>query len=77
MNGHPVDCVDKKGWSPLLYAHFQNHQDCVLALMEAKTEQVSERHGYCYIMDQCYGVRQGRNINILQSLPGLFLKTHI
>ena len=53
MNGHPVDCVDKKGWSPLLYAHFQNHQDCVLALMEAKTEQVSERHGYCYIMDQC------------------------
>ena len=40
LSDHPVDCIDRKGWSPLLYAHFQNHQDCVLALMEAKPEQV-------------------------------------
>ena len=39
-NDHPVDCVDSKGWSPLLYAHFQDHQDCVLALMKANPQQV-------------------------------------
>lgn len=37
---HPVDCVDNKGWSPLLYAHFQNNQDCVLELMKVKPQQV-------------------------------------
>lgn len=42
-NNHPVDCVDAKGWSPLLYAHFRHHQQCVLALMKAKPHQA--RHG--------------------------------
>lgn len=39
-HGHPVDCRDAKGWPPLLYAHFEDHQDCVLALMRAKPGQV-------------------------------------
>ncbi len=38
--GHTVDCRDAKGWSPLLYAHFEDHQDCVLALMRARPQQV-------------------------------------
>ena len=41
-HGHPVDCRDAKGWPPLLYAHFVDHQDCVLALMKAKPAQVRE-----------------------------------
>ena len=41
-HGHPVDCRDAKGWPPLLYAHFVDHQDCVLALMRAKPAQVRE-----------------------------------
>lgn len=39
-HGHPVECRDERGWPPLLYAHFQNHQECVLALMRAKPKQV-------------------------------------
>lgn len=38
---HQVACRDDTGWPPLLYAHFQNHQDCVLALMKAEPQQVS------------------------------------
>lgn len=38
---HVVDCRDNIGWPPLLYAHFQKHQECVLALMKAKPKQVS------------------------------------
>ena len=37
-----MDCRDAKGWPPLLYAHFVDHQDCVLALMKAKPAQVRE-----------------------------------
>ena len=44
-HGHPVDCRDAKGWPPLLYAHFVDHQDCVLALMRAKPAQVREGEG--------------------------------
>ncbi len=39
--GHVVDCRDAKGWSPLLYAHFEDHQDSVLALMKARPQQVT------------------------------------
>ena len=39
-HGHPVECRDERGWPPLLYAHFQNHQECVLALMRANPKQV-------------------------------------
>lgn len=38
--GHQVDCVDKCGWPPLLYANFKAHESCVLALMKPKPEQV-------------------------------------
>ena len=39
-HSHEVDCRDELGWPPLLYAHFQDHQECVLALMKAKPQQV-------------------------------------
>lgn len=39
-SGHQVDCVDKYGWPPLLYANFKAHESCVLALMKPKPEQV-------------------------------------
>lgn len=42
---HPVDCRDAQGWPPLLYAHFQNHHECVLALMRAQPKQVCECNG--------------------------------
>ena len=38
--GHQVDCVDRYGWPPLLYANFKAHESCVLALMKPKPEQV-------------------------------------
>lgn len=38
--GHQVDCVDKCGWPPLLYANFKAHESCVLALMKPKPDQV-------------------------------------
>lgn len=38
--GHQVDCLDRHGWPPLLYANFQAHESCVLALMEPKPEQL-------------------------------------
>ena len=38
--GHQVDCVDKCGWPPLLYANFKAQESCVLALMKPKPEQV-------------------------------------
>ena len=38
--GHRVDCVDRYGWPPLLYANFKAHESCVLALMKPKPEQV-------------------------------------
>ena len=40
--GHMIECRDAKGWSPLLYAHFGNHQDCVLTLMRARPQQVAD-----------------------------------
>ena len=42
--GHTVDCRDAKGWPPLLYAHFEGHQDSVLALMKARPQQVLREH---------------------------------
>lgn len=39
-SGHKVDCVDRYGWPPLLYANFKAHESCVLALMKPKPEQV-------------------------------------
>ena len=39
-SGHQVDCVDRYGWPPLLYANFKAHESCVLALMKPKPEQV-------------------------------------
>jgi hypothetical protein len=39
-NGHPVDCVDYCGWPPLLYANFKAQEECVLALMNPKPEQL-------------------------------------
>lgn len=38
--GHPVDCVDKSGWPPLLYADFNAKEECVLALMKPKPNQL-------------------------------------
>ena len=38
--GHKVDCIDRYGWPPLLYANFKAHESCVLALMKPKPEQV-------------------------------------
>ncbi len=38
--GHKVDCTDDFGWSPILYAHFEEHEDCVLALLKAYPQQV-------------------------------------
>lgn len=38
--GHQVDCVDRYGWPPLLYANFKAQESCVLALMKPKPEQV-------------------------------------
>jgi len=37
---HPVDCVDKHGWPPLLYADFNAKEECVLALMKPKPRQL-------------------------------------
>ena len=42
-HGHTVDCRDAQGWPPLLYAHFQDHHDCVLALMKAQPKQVRNK----------------------------------
>ncbi|EDO40299.1 predicted protein [Nematostella vectensis] len=39
-SGHPVDCLDKYGWPPLLYANFKAQESCVLALMKPKPEQL-------------------------------------
>ena len=38
--GHVVDCTDDFGWSPILYAHFKDHEECVLALLKANPQQV-------------------------------------
>lgn len=40
-HGHTVDCTDEQGWPPILYAHFKDHEECVLALLKAKPQQVS------------------------------------
>ena len=39
-SGHKVDSTDEFGWSPILYAHFKKHEDCVLALLKANPHQV-------------------------------------
>ena len=41
-HGHIVDCIDERGWPPILYAHFKDHEDCVLALLKAKPQQVKD-----------------------------------
>jgi len=37
---HPVDCVDDKGWPPLLYSNFVSNKESVLLLMNSKPDQV-------------------------------------
>ncbi|XP_065890153.1 E3 ubiquitin-protein ligase HACE1-like [Dysidea avara] len=37
---HPIDCVDGKGWPPLLYANFSSERECVLSIMKSKPNQL-------------------------------------
>lgn len=39
--GHPPNNLDKSGWPPLLYAIFENHQECALILMRKDPHQLS------------------------------------
>lgn len=54
-HGHPVDCRDAQGWPPLLYAHFEDHHECVLALMKANPKQVlgEKEFTFAYITQHC------------------------
>ena len=38
--GHQVDCLDKYGWPPLLYANFKAQESCVLSLMKPNPRQI-------------------------------------